>query len=242
MPRKREELVVCQVCKKQKRLSEVMPAEMVRESVAKTIKKHHPDWSPGGFICVKDLNHFRTEYVREALEEEKGELGAIEKEVVKSLEEQEVLSRDINSEFDRRLTPGERLADRVADFGGSWRFVIIFGAVLLVWVAINSAVLLWRPFDPYPFILLNLILSCLAAVQAPVIMMSQNRQESKDRMRGEQDYRVNLRAELEIRHLHAKMDELMSHQWQRLMEIQEIQMEFMQQFVPPSRKGEHTEE
>lgn len=134
------------------------------------------------------------------------------------------------------------MADRVADFGGSWRFVIIFGAVLLVWVAINSAVLLWRPFDPYPFILLNLILSCLAAVQAPVIMMSQNRQESKDRMRGEQDYRVNLRAELEIRHLHAKMDELMSHQWQRLMEIQEIQMEFMQQFVPPSRKGEHTEE
>jgi len=241
MPRTREATVVCQICKKQKRLSQVMPAELVRESVVKTIKKKYPDWSPSGFICFPDLNHFRTEYVRESLETEKGELTSIEKEVVDSLEEQELLSKNINAEFDHRLTAGEKWADKVADFGGSWRFVLIFGSVLLVWIGINSAVLLWRPFDPYPFILLNLVLSCLAAIQAPVIMMSQNRQESKDRLRSEHEYRINLRAELEIRHLHAKLDELMSHQWQRLMEIQEIQMEFMEQLGPGSGTRERSE-
>jgi uncharacterized membrane protein len=101
-----------------------------------------------------------------------------------------------------------------------------------VWVGVNSAALLWKPFDPYPYIFLNLILSCLAAVQAPIIMMSQNRQEAKDRLRSEHDYRINLRAELEIRSLHVKIDQLMSHQWQRLMEIQEIQTELMEQLVP----------
>jgi uncharacterized membrane protein len=241
MPRRREELVVCQICKKQKRLSQVMPAELVRESVVKTIKKKYPDWSPSGFVCFPDLNHFRTEYVRESLETEKGELTTIEKEVVNSLEEQELLSKNINAEFDHRLTSGEKWADKVADFGGSWRFVLIFGSVLFVWVGINSAVLLWRPFDPFPFILLNLVLSCLAAIQAPVIMMSQNRQETKDRLRSEHDYRINLRAELEIRHLHAKLDELMSHQWQRLMEIQEIQMELMEQLVPGLGNREQSE-
>jgi uncharacterized membrane protein len=230
--KRREELVVCQVCKKRKGLSEVLPASMVRDSVVEVIKKTHPDWSPEGFVCASDLNHFRTEYVRQALEAERGELSTLENQVVKSLREQEILSKNVNTEFESRLTPGERMADRVADFGGSWRFVTIFGAVLVVWVGINSVVLLWRPFDPYPFILLNLILSCLAAIQAPVIMMSQNRQETKDRLRSEHDYVINLRAELEIRHLHAKIDQLMNHQWQRLMEIQEIQMELMEQLVP----------
>jgi uncharacterized membrane protein len=236
--RRREELVVCQVCKKQKRLSEVLPASMVRDSIANTIRKKHPDWLSGGFVCLSDLNHFSTEYVKEELEAERGELSALDKEVVDSLREQETLSKDVNAEFERRLTFGERAADRVADFGGSWRFLIIFGAVLAVWVGVNSVALLWRPFDHYPYILLNLILSCLAAAQAPIIMMSQNRQEAKDRMRSEHDYKINLRAELEIRHLHAKIDELMSHQWRRLMEIQEIQMELMEQLVPRTRPSE----
>jgi len=233
--KRREELVVCQVCKKRKPLSEVLPAGMVRDSVVGIIKKTHPDWSPDGFVCTSDLNHFRTEYVRQSLEAERGELSALENQVVKSLMEQEILSKNVNAEFERRLSLGDRMADRVADFGGSWRFVTIFGAVLVVWVGINSVVLLWRPFDPYPFILLNLILSCLAAIQAPVIMMSQNRQEAKDRLRSEHDYKINLRAELEIRHLQAKLDQLMNHQWQRLMEIQEIQTELMQQLVPGTR-------
>ena len=109
---------------------------------------------------------------------------------------------------------------------------------MLAWVGVNSAVLFWRPFDPYPFILLNLVLSCLAAIQAPIIMMSQNRQEARDRMRAEHDYQVNLKAELEIRHLHRKVDQLLTHQWQRLLEIQRIQMELMEDLAPAAgRRG-----
>ena len=126
---------------------------------------------------------------------------------------------------------GIRKGDKIAVFGGSWKFILVFGSVLLIWIIVNTAVLLWKPFDPYPFILLNLILSCLAAIQAPVIMMSQNRQEAKDRLRSKHDYRVNLKAELEIRHLHEKIDHLMSHQWERLVEIQQIQIELMSEIT-----------
>ena len=118
------------------------------------------------------------------------------------------------------------------DFGGSWIFISLFGAFILIWIVINTVLLMVRPFDPYPFILLNLMLSCLAAVQAPIIMMSQNRQEARDRLRSESDYRVNLKAELEIRHLHEKLDHLLQHQWQRLIEIQQIQIELMNEIVP----------
>jgi len=216
-----------------------MPAELVRPAVAELIRKEHPDWSHGSYICLEDLNHFRAAYVEDMLETERGELSSLEEQVLRSLKEQEVLTTDINAEFDRKLTFGERLADRVADFGGSWAFILIFASVLLTWIVINSVALMKQPFDPYPYILLNLVLSCLAAIQAPVIMMSQNRQEAKDRLRGEHDYRVNLKAELEIRHLNAKMDQLLTHQWRRLMEIQQIQMDLMEEFMGRSaeKKG-----
>ena len=119
----------------------------------------------------------------------------------------------------------------MAEFGGSWRFIIIFGVILFIWIVINAAVLMNKGFDPYPFILLNLILSCIASIQAPVIMMSQNRQEAKDRLRSEQDFRTNLKAEMEIRILHAKIDELLTHQWQRLLEIQQIEMGMMEELT-----------
>jgi uncharacterized membrane protein len=227
MARKQPETVICQICKKQKKLSEVVPAELVREPLVEVIKKTHPDWSPDGFICLADLDHFRAEYVRSVLETEKGELTTLEKEVVKSLSEQELLSKNINIEFDQKLTFGQRLSDRLSDYAGSWGFIITFIGVLVVWIIINTVVLLFRHFDPYPFILLNLVLSCLAAIQAPVILMSQNRQEARDRLRAEHDYLVNLKAELEIRHLHEKIDHLLKNQWQRLLEIQEIQTELM---------------
>ncbi len=241
MPRREAPPVPCQICKQLKKPNDVLPAELVRNSVAETIRKSHPDFSPHGFICLTDLNHFRTEHVQDVLELEKGELSSLEEEVVRSLKEHEVLSRNINVEFDRELTFGERVADKVAEFGGSWRFIISFGLVLAVWILINSVALLREPFDPYPYILLNLVLSCLAALQAPVIMMSQNRQEAKDRLRGEHDYRVNLKAELEVRHLNAKFDLLLTHQWQRLLEIQQIQMEIMEEVAqkggrPPPKK------
>ena len=165
--------------------------------------------------------------MRSLLEAEKGELTALEKEVLESLSQQEILSRNPEEELKSASTMGQRLADRIAAVGGSWRFITMFAIVLFVWIVINTIVLVARPFDPYPFILLNLILSCLAAIQAPVIMMSQNRQEARDRLNAMRDYQVNLKAELEIRHLHQKLDHLLTHQWERLVEIQEIQMELI---------------
>jgi uncharacterized membrane protein len=177
---------------------------------------------------MPDLHHDRMHRVEELIAEEGRELTSIEQDVLEKLREEELVAADTNVEFDQRLTLGDRLSDRVARFGGSWAFILSFGAFLFVWMLINSVVLLRRPFDPYPFILLNLILSSIAALQAPVIMMSQNRQEAKDRLRAEHDYRVNLKAELEIRLLSERIDGLVNHQWQRLLEIQKIQLELME--------------
>jgi uncharacterized membrane protein len=152
------------------------------------------------------------------------------------LHEHEILSSNISKQFERKLTFGERLSDHIAEFGGSWKFLITFGVVLLIWIGINGVILATRAFDPYPFILLNLILSCLAAIQAPVIMMSQNRAEARDRLRAENDYKVNLKAELEIRHLHEKLDHLLRKQYNRLFEIQQIQIELLEEL---SRKGKN---
>jgi uncharacterized membrane protein len=240
MKKLRSHSAVCQICGKGSPRTVLVPAEMVRRGVTEQINKSHPDWASEGYICIDDLNRFRAQYIESMLETEKGELTSLEKEVLESLQQHEVLSSDVNKEFDRDLTFGERLADRIADFGGSWRFIILFSGVLLLWVALNSFALLWRPFDPYPFILLNLFLSCLAAMQAPVIMMSQNRLEEKDRLRGEYDYRVNLKAELEIRQLHEKIDHLLWRQWERLVEIQEIQLDLMNEITRKTvGKGTH---
>ncbi|MGO9567941.1 MAG: DUF1003 domain-containing protein [Desulfomonilaceae bacterium] len=227
--RKNHESVTCQVCKTQKQASEMIPAGVVREVLAEKIKAECPDWSPTGYICVPDLNRFRAQYVEEVIKQDKGELTTLEAQVVESLKAQDLLAKNLNVEYEQQLSLGEKLADKLADFGGSWRFIGIFGGILFVWVLVNTALLFEKPFDPYPFIFLNLILSCLAAIQAPVIMMSQNRQESKDRLRAEYDYRVNLKAELEIRNLHEKIDNLVVNQWQRLLEIQKIQTDLMEE-------------
>ncbi len=229
MPNKNHKMTTCQVCKSEKKMSEVMPASLVRGVIAERIKAACPDWTPASHICIADLNRFRNDYLTDIIKQDRGELTEIEDDVVRSLKEQELLSRDLNAEYDRRLTLGQRLADRIADFGGSWRFIGIFSAVLFLWVIANTTFFLAKPFDPYPYIFLNLVLSCLAAIQAPVIMMSQNRQEEKDRLRAEYDYKVNLKAELEIRNLHEKLDHLLNSQWQRLLEIQEIQTELMEE-------------
>jgi uncharacterized membrane protein len=215
---------VCQICGKKAHL---IPAAVLRPAIANTVREAHPDFSPDGFVCLDDLNAFRNRYIESLLQAEKGELSNLEKEVIESLRDHELLAANVEERFDAARTLGERLSDRMAGFGGSWRFIGIFGGVLVVWIALNTWVLLSRPFDPYPFILLNLVLSCLAAIQAPIIMMSQNRQEAKDRLRSEHDYQVNLKAELEIRQLHQKIDHLLTHQWERLVEIQQVQLELM---------------
>ena len=237
MSRLPQNTVTCQVCKEQKNMSEVLTAELVRGPIVEKIRETHPDWSSQGFICIADLNLYRAEYVKDVIKADKGELSALDEQVVKSLKEQELLSQNINIEYDRQRTLGEIMADRLASFGGSWLFISIFCGVLVIWPVMNSVVMLMRPFDPYPYIFLNLILSCLAAMQAPVILMSENRQAARDRMQAEHDYGINLKAELEIRHLHEKIDHLLMNQWQRLMEIQQIQMELMQELAHKKRRA-----
>jgi len=148
--------------------------------------------------------------------------------VQKAIEEEKFISDKLLEFEDKNLSLGTRIADRVSSFGGSWRFILLFGFFIFVWIGINIY-LLTKPFDPYPFILLNLILSTIAAIQAPVIMMSQNRKEEKDRQRSVNDYLVNLKAEIEVRNLHQKLDLLMTEQMKTLFEIQQVQMKLMEE-------------
>ncbi|HEY1064709.1 MAG TPA: DUF1003 domain-containing protein [Pirellulales bacterium] len=222
-----EQTCECQICRQPKHRSEVFPADLVRPGVAAVIRKEHPHFTAEGCICLDDLNRYRSRYAREMLQTP-GRLASLRKSVVDEMGAEETgVKSDAENEFEQTLTFGERLADRIAAIGGSWSFLIFFGVVLVVWMTLNSLNWFGKPWDPYPFILLNLVLSCLAAVQAPIIMMSQNRQEDRDRVHAEHDYRVNLKAELEIRHLHAKIDLLMTEQWRRLLEVQQTQLDLI---------------
>jgi uncharacterized membrane protein len=219
----------CAICGKSFSARDIVAAELVRKELTAEILRSHPDWASDSFICRTDLAEFRARYVHSLLESERGELSTLEHEVVRSLREHELLASDVETTFEQKWSLGERMADKIATFGGSWAFLICFGLFLIVWLGANSLMLVARPSDPYPFIFLNLILSCLAAIQAPIIMMSQNRQEAKDRVRSQHDYQVNLKAELEIRQLHEKVDHLLSHQWDRLVQLQELQLELLEE-------------
>jgi uncharacterized membrane protein len=168
---------------------------------------------------------------RKFLSREWEKLTEHERRVIESFIEGKQVSRNITASFDDDRTLGERVADRVASFGGSWTFIMIFGSILVIWVIINSVLLLNRGFDPYPFILLNLFLSMIAALQAPIIMMSQNRQSAHDRLDASHDYEVNLKAELEIRTLHEKLDELRETKWISLVEMQQEQIRLLQELI-----------
>lgn len=142
-------------------------------------------------------------------------------------EEQLLSSRLIELEQDTEITFGQRCADNVAEFGGSWKFILIFFSILITWILINIWYIGLQPFDPYPFILLNLVLSCVAAIQAPIIMMSQNRREDKDRRRARSDYLINLKAEIEVRSLNSKIDLLITEQMQSLFKVQQSQLDLL---------------
>jgi uncharacterized membrane protein len=228
----------CQICGRRPPAVQLLMAHLVRPDVTELIRKSHPDWSDDGFICTEDLNSFRREYIRSLLEDEKGEMTQLENEVLNSIARQEILSTHVDEEFESNLTVGQRVSDLIARFGGSWTFIIIFALLLALWIILNTAALLIRPFDPYPYILLNLILSTLAAVQAPIIMMSQNRQEAKDRARASHDYQINLKAELEIRQIHQKLDHLLSHQTAWMAKIHEMQLEMFGEVKTSPPKSE----
>ncbi|WON95474.1 MULTISPECIES: DUF1003 domain-containing protein [unclassified Sphingobacterium] len=197
----------------------------IRQPIFKLVKKEYPSFSKDKYIAATELMKYKEAYIAEFLKDEFGQLSQLDQQVIDSFRENRVISASLDGDSKECLTLGERVADKVAEFGGSWTFIISFMLFLVVWIAANIYWLNNKGFDPYPFILLNLILSCVAALQAPVIMMSQNRQEDKDRERARNDYVVNLKAELEIRELHEKIDHLIIRKEQELVEVQRDQVE-----------------
>jgi uncharacterized membrane protein len=205
--------------------SELTPIGSLRAAVAERVYQDWPSISPDSLISKKEAGRYLANYASELLKRESGELSLLDEQVTKSLAEGDLISANVEKELESRRTAGEGVADVISAFGGSWKFILSCLGALIAWIVFN--LVSGKSFDPYPFILLNLVLSCVAALQAPIIMMSQRRQETKDRMRSLNDYRVNLKAELEIRNLHEKVDHLLFHQWQRLSEIQELQIELL---------------
>ncbi len=199
----------------------------LRPALAEYVRARNPHIGTDDYISRQVLDDYRGQYISELLVDERGELSNLEDEVVESLRTHDTLAENIEEDYDEHRSIGDRVADVVAAFGGSWTFIISFCLFLAAWMVFNIFMGDKKAPDPYPFILLNLILSTIAALQAPVIMMSQRRTEAKDRLRAHNDYKVNLKAELEIRHLHEKVDHLLNRQWERLTEIQQIQIEMM---------------
>jgi len=209
-------------------LGEKVNIQTLKQNLTDFIIHAHPGTTPDSCISVTELNKIRHEFIASSMEKGTKDLSDLEKLVLEKIKNNVTITDKLEAdEKSQRLTVGQRIADQVATFGGSWRFIIMFGIFIIIWIGLNVTWLVAKSFDPYPFILLNLILSCLAALQAPVIMMSQNRQEEKDRERSKNDYMINLKSELEIRLLHEKMDHLIIHQQSQLLEIQEIQVEML---------------
>jgi uncharacterized membrane protein len=227
-PASKPEKLACAISGQDLPRRQLVNLETVRPNIVERIRQDYPDLAHDALISRQALGRYRALYVEEMLRDESGDISAIERRVANSLATNEMLAENVEEGFNEKRTFGEIVSDHLASFGGSWFFILSFLVLLGIWIAYNAARGEQSAFDPYPFILLNLILSCVAALQAPIIMMSQKRQEAKDRLRSLNDYQVNLKAELEIRHLHEKLDHLISKQWQRLAEIQQLQLEIMQ--------------
>ncbi len=221
----------CLVCQHDFEEDDIFPIQLMRPQLVDEGRKLYPSWKDDGHVCMDDLRKIRASRISRLLQADKGELSSLEQEVITSLRDHELVAKDVNRQFERQLSFGERISDKIAQFGGSWVFILSFLGAIVVWMIVNVTIMARDAFDPYPFILLNLVLSCLAAIQAPIIMMSQNRQAEKDRMMADDEYRVNLKAELEIRHIHAKLDQFTKNQWERLLEIQQIQIDLQEDLL-----------
>jgi uncharacterized membrane protein len=224
------------ISKKEYPIAEKIIGKNVRPTLLKLIQQENPNFSKSDFISFSEVNLYREKYITEALKNEVGQLSDLEHKVINSLQEDSLITEKLDEDDNSQNTFGQRVADKVASFGGSWTFIISFGVFLVCWIILNIVFLANKGFDPYPFILLNLILSCLAAMQAPIIMMSQNRQEEKDRARSKKDYMINLKSELEIRTLHEKIDHLIMHQQQEMLEIQQVQIDMMNDILKQVEK------
>lgn len=173
--------------------------------------------------------NYHFEYIKEEIIQDQNETKKINQEMLEQLKNKQIISQNLNTTINQKATFGQKSADAIAKFGGSWPFIFLFVVILGSWILLNTLHFFGLSFDRYPFILLNLVLSCLAAIQAPIIMMSQNRQAARDRISADHDYQTNLKAELEISLLHEKIDYLMSQQWQQMLELQQLQIELLTQ-------------
>ncbi len=224
-------MYISHITKKEISKGEAVRGIDIRSGIFFLIQKAYPDFTIESYISLDELNTYRRLYLTHLVEQEKGEIALIDQDVMEAIRNNSILSEKIVDNPEAELSLGEKLADQIATFGGSWAFISIFFTFILVWMGTNIWLLSSQAFDPYPFILLNLILSCLAAIQAPIIMMSQNRQEQKDRQRAEHDYKINLKAELEIKLLSEKIDHLLVHQNKKLLEIQEVQIDYLEDLM-----------
>lgn len=226
----------CQLCSREFDRRRLIPARGLRPTLYDHITARHPVvWNESSLVCKECLAQERFEFLMARLALEKGELSAIEAKIALKASQHQSIAADIEDRFEASASPGQRIADRVAAVGGSWPFVAGFFLTLVAWIGLNSLLLRPRAFDPYPYILLNLLLSCLAAVQAPIIMMSQNRLAARDRMQANQDFQIDLKAELEVASLHEKVDHLLHSQWQHMVELQEMQIEILNELTSGKR-------
>ncbi|RMF82119.1 MAG: DUF1003 domain-containing protein [Chloroflexi bacterium] len=216
----------CPVCGNEHLIGEILPGATLPTAIANTIHDRHAAWSADDDVCVDCFNRAVVDHIEDTLKDEKGEpLSNMETDVINSIKRQALIPADI--EFERALTRGDRLANRIADTVGTWSFVALILVGMVIWVVAN---VVWRPFEPYPLIILigmGTVLGALAAVQAPIILMAQRRNHKLDRMRDENDARINLKAELEIRYLSEKIDHLLLHNRNTLIEIRAMQDELL---------------
>jgi uncharacterized membrane protein len=213
---------------------QLIALDVLRPAIAELIRAEHPSLADRELVPVSMVNSFRARHIESLLRDEAGSLSELDAAVARSIAAEEIIVENVEADYDARRTIGDRAADTIARFGGSWTFLILFAAILATWMLISKAQGN-ASFDPYPFILLNLILSTIAAVQAPIIMMSQRRQEQKDRLRARNDYQVNLKAELEIRHLHEKVEHLHERELARLAELRAYLETCLDNRNPPDR-------
>lgn len=223
--------VICAISQKKINIKLTHRVDTIAQPIKELILKDYPAVDDSEYISIEALALYRKKYLTQIIENERGEINALDAKVIDSISGDKILDDSIETQQNQKLSLADKMADKIATFGGSWSFILSFFGFIIVWILLNVFFLANKAFDVYPFILLNLILSCIAAIQAPIIMMSQNRKEDKDRVRSENDYKINLKAELEIKLLHEKMDHLIIHQNKKLLEIQQIQLEYFDDAV-----------
>ncbi|MFD1417525.1 DUF1003 domain-containing protein [Companilactobacillus keshanensis] len=218
---------VCVICNNRFSATEGLFIRDLNQNIKISIHEKNPDAKNSSFICLKDIQKIRLAQMQDMIDKDLAKDRMMNAALQKELARDNYVTRNINETMHGKLTKGQHLADIVARFGGSWGFIITFVVILIVWMGINVSHFLGVNFDPYPFILLNLFLSCIAAIQAPIIMMSQNRQADRDRFDAENDYRTNTKSEMEIRILHEKIDQMNEVQWPHILEIQKMQISIL---------------